>query len=80
MITKYLTGVTTSFSPFNPRSGQTARKFLAMLPPNARSIMAIDVKMLGRGDASTPGVLKIKFSKSSVSDVASEWPRSDSLM
>lgn len=61
MITKYLTGVTTTFSPFNARSGKTARNFLALLPPNARSTMAIDVKMLPKAQAATPVFLGLKF-------------------
>lgn len=62
MLTKYLTGVTASFSPFNARSGKTARNFLALLPPNARSTMSIDVKMLGREGANVPASLGLKFS------------------
>ncbi|KAF7195193.1 54S ribosomal protein L44, mitochondrial [Pseudocercospora fuligena] len=61
MITKYLTSVATSFSPFNPRSGKTARNFLALLPPNARSTMAIDVKMLPQAQAHQPVTLDLKF-------------------
>ena len=62
MLTKYITGVTTTFSPFNARSGKTARNFLALLPPNARSTMAIDVKMLGRNATMQPASLALKFS------------------
>lgn len=62
MLTKYLTGITTTFSPFNPRSGKTARNFLALLPPNARSTMSIDVKMLGQAGARAPATLGLKFS------------------
>ncbi|KJX92770.1 hypothetical protein TI39_contig5827g00022 [Zymoseptoria brevis] len=61
MLTKYLTSVTTSFSPFNPRSGKTARNFLALLPPNARSTMAISITMLPKAQAATPASLAIKF-------------------
>ncbi|KAM0709377.1 hypothetical protein Q7P35_003415 [Cladosporium inversicolor] len=61
MLTKYLTSVTTAFSPFNPKSGKTARNFLAMLPPNARSTMAIDVKMLSQTQKSLPATLALKF-------------------
>jgi large subunit ribosomal protein L53 len=64
MISKYLTGVTTSFSPFNPRSGKTARNFLALLPPNARSTMAISIKMLPKALAAQPATLALKFSVS----------------
>ena len=62
MLTKYLTNVTATFSPFNARSGKTARNFLALLPPNARSTMSIDIKMLGQRDAQKPAVLGLKFS------------------
>lgn len=62
MLTKYITGVKLVFSPFNATSGKTARNFLASLPSNARSIMAIDVKMLGRTQASAPSTLDVKFS------------------
>ncbi|KAI5366328.1 Putative ribosomal protein L53 [Septoria linicola] len=61
MITKYITSVTTAFSPFNPKSGKTARNFLAMLPPNARSTMAIDVKLLPKAMAAKPATLELKF-------------------
>ncbi|TIA64905.1 hypothetical protein D6C77_01122 [Aureobasidium pullulans] len=54
MITRFLTSVSTAFSPFNPKSGKTARNFLALLPPNARSTMKIDVKQLSRADAYKP--------------------------
>jgi len=37
MITRYLTSVTASFSPFS-RSGKTARLFLSLLPSNARQM------------------------------------------
>ncbi|CZT19281.1 probable mitochondrial ribosomal protein L44 [Ramularia collo-cygni] len=61
MITKYITGVTTTFSPFNPRSGKTVRNFLASLPPNARSTMAISIKMLPQTQAQDPATLALKF-------------------
>ena len=64
MITKYITGITTTFSPFNPRSGKTIRNFLAQLPPNARSTMRIGVKMLGQKDAAKPALLDLTFSMS----------------
>jgi large subunit ribosomal protein L53 len=62
MLTKYISAVKTRFSPFNAQSGKTVRLFLAMLPPNARSTMAIDVKMLGRAQAAQPANLSISFS------------------
>jgi large subunit ribosomal protein L53 len=62
MLTKYITAVTATFSPFNAQSGKTVRSFLAMLPANARTTMALDVKMLGRADAAKPAKLVIKFS------------------
>ncbi|KAJ9625054.1 39S ribosomal protein L44, mitochondrial [Taxawa tesnikishii (nom. ined.)] len=61
MITRFLTSVTTSFSPFNPKSGKTARNFLALLPPNARQNMKIDVKMLPKSGAAQPSLLALKF-------------------
>lgn len=63
MITRYITSLTTRFSPFNHRSGKTARNFLALLPPNARSTMSIDVQMLGRSAATEPATLALKFSE-----------------
>ena len=65
MLTKYITSVNAVFSPFNARSGKTARNFLALLPPNARSTMAIDVQMMGRNASIQPPSLALKFSKSS---------------
>ena len=38
------------------------RNFLAMLPPNARSTMAIDVKILSQAQKSLPATLALKFS------------------
>ncbi|KAK4498938.1 hypothetical protein PRZ48_009449 [Zasmidium cellare] len=61
MHTKYLTAIKTTFSPFNARSGKTARNFLALLPPNARSTMAIDVKMLPKTKAGETATLELKF-------------------
>jgi hypothetical protein len=62
MITRFLTSVSTAFSPFNPKSGKTARNFLALLPPNARTTMKIDIKQLPRADAAKPALLALKFS------------------
>lgn len=62
MITRFLTSVSTAFSPFNPKSGKTARNFLALLPPNARQTMKIDIKQLPRADAAKPALLALKFS------------------
>ncbi|KAM0712468.1 hypothetical protein Q7P37_011564 [Cladosporium fusiforme] len=61
MLTRYITSVSTAFSPFNPKSGKTARNFLAMLPPNARTSMSIDVKMLSQAQKLTPATLALKF-------------------
>lgn len=62
MITRFLTSVSTAFSPFNAKSGKTARNFLALLPPNARSTMTININQLSRADANKPSVLALKFS------------------
>ncbi|EON62002.1 hypothetical protein W97_01221 [Coniosporium apollinis CBS 100218] len=59
MITKFLTNVSTTFNPFSPRA-KTARNFLALLPPNARSTMKVDVKMLPR-TSKEPIRLSLKF-------------------
>ena len=64
MLAKYITSVRATFSPFNGRSGKTARNFLALLPPNARSLMAIDINMLGKNAAAQPASLALNFSKS----------------
>ncbi|KAK8219892.1 39S ribosomal protein L44, mitochondrial [Zalaria obscura] len=61
MITRFLTEVRTTFSPFNPKSGKTARNFLALLPPNARQSMKIDIKMMPKEDAAKPSLLALKF-------------------
>ncbi|KAI4719151.1 hypothetical protein E4T48_04678 [Aureobasidium sp. EXF-10727] len=61
MITRFLTSVSTAFSPFNAKSGKTARNFLALLPPNARQTMKIDIKQLPRVDANKPALLALKF-------------------
>ncbi|KAK3718997.1 39S ribosomal protein L44, mitochondrial [Vermiconidia calcicola] len=61
MLTKYITNVRSRFSPFNIRSGKTARNFLALLPPNARTTMKIDVQMLGRNASAQPASMALKF-------------------
>ena len=61
MLTKYLTSVTTAFSPFNPKSGKTARNFLALLPPTAHKTMTIDVKVLSQAQKILPATLALKF-------------------
>ena len=82
MLTKYLTSVSATFTPFNARSGKTARNFLALLPPNARSTMSIDIKMLGKEAAvggpgkKDPARLALKFSMCTPSDLV-ERGRSD---
>jgi large subunit ribosomal protein L53 len=63
MLTKYLTSVTTAFSPFNPKSGKTARNFLALLPPTAHKTMTIDVKVLSQAQKVVPATLALKFSE-----------------
>jgi large subunit ribosomal protein L53 len=63
MLTRYITAVRAKFSPFNGRSGKTARNFLALLPPNARTMMSIDVQMLGQNAVAEPATLALKFSK-----------------
>lgn len=79
MITRFLTSVTTAFSPFNPKAGKTARNFLAMLPPNARSTMAINVKMLPRADAAKPAILALTFSTIHLESPACKPPTNQTL-
>lgn len=59
MITRFLTDVRAKFNPFSPR-GKTARLFLALLPPNARSSMKIETQILSR-HSKEPSVLFIKL-------------------
>ncbi|KAI9758801.1 MAG: hypothetical protein M4579_002815 [Chaenotheca gracillima] len=59
MITRHITAVTTKFNPFS-RDARTARIFLSMLPPNARTAMKIDTKILAR-DSKEPSTLHLKF-------------------
>ena len=65
MITRFITSVRTTFNPFSPY-GKTARSFLALLPPNARHSMKIDVKMLPRA-SQDPASLGLSFSMSTLS-------------
>jgi len=62
MITRFLTDVRAKFNPFSPR-GKTARLFLALLPPNARSSMKIETQILSR-HSKEPSVLFLKLSTS----------------
>ncbi|KAI9806830.1 MAG: 39S ribosomal protein L44, mitochondrial [Piccolia ochrophora] len=59
MITRFLTDVSTTFTPFSHHS-KTARLFLSLLPSNARQTMKITTTLLPRGsqDRST---LSLKF-------------------
>ncbi|KAF2237090.1 mitochondrial ribosomal protein L44 [Viridothelium virens] len=59
MITRFITSVRTSFNPFT-RPGKTARCFLALLPPNARQNMKVDVKTLPRA-SQDPASLGLSF-------------------
>jgi len=47
MITRFLTNVSVKFNPFSPKA-KTARVFLSLLPPDARSTMKITTKVLPR--------------------------------
>jgi len=68
MITRFLTDVRAKFNPFSSRS-KTARLFLAILPPNARSSMKIETQILSR-HSKEPAVLFIKLSTSQPLDPA----------
>jgi len=60
MITKFITEVKAVFNPFNPKA-KTARLFLSFLPPDARSTMKINTKLLPRA-SKEPAVFQLKFS------------------
>ena len=47
MITKFISEVSTRFNPFTA-TAKTARSFLAILPPNARKNMKVNVQLLPR--------------------------------
>ncbi|OCL08460.1 mitochondrial ribosomal protein L44 [Glonium stellatum] len=59
MITRFLTDVRAKFNPFSPR-GKTVRLFLSLLPPNARSSIKIETKMLPRL-SKEPSALYVKL-------------------
>ncbi|KAI9662856.1 MAG: 39S ribosomal protein L44, mitochondrial [Bathelium mastoideum] len=59
MITRFITSVRTSFNPFT-RPGKTARSFLALLPPDARKSMKVDVQTLPRA-SQDPAALGLSF-------------------
>ena len=61
MITRFITEVSTVFNPFSPKA-KTARLFLSFLPPNARSSMKIDTRLLPRASKET-SVVRLKFSE-----------------
>lgn len=61
MKTTYLTSLTTTLSPFSPHA-KTARLILSLLPPNARSRIAIKTHLLPRSSALTePASLEMGF-------------------
>jgi large subunit ribosomal protein L53 len=62
MQTRYLTSVTTRFNPFRQRA-KPCRLFLSLLPPNARSIMKINTKVLPR-ESKESSLLEVTFSPS----------------
>ncbi|KAF2099657.1 mitochondrial ribosomal protein L44 [Rhizodiscina lignyota] len=63
MMTKFLTEVSTRFNPFSP-TAKTARSFLALLPPNARQNMKINIHILPRASPEkTKLALKFKDGK-----------------
>ncbi|KAI9695630.1 MAG: 39S ribosomal protein L44, mitochondrial [Bogoriella megaspora] len=59
MMTRFLTSVRTSFNPFCA-TARTARSFLALLPPNARKDMKIEIKTLPRA-SQDPASLAVSF-------------------
>lgn len=47
MIVRYISNVTIAFNPFSPRA-RTARLFMSLLPPDARTMMKVNTKVLPR--------------------------------
>jgi len=59
MITRFITEVSTVFNPFSPKA-KSARVFLSFLPPNARSSMKVNTRLLPRASRD-PSYLRLKF-------------------
>ncbi|EPS37458.1 hypothetical protein H072_8848 [Dactylellina haptotyla CBS 200.50] len=88
MITKFLTNVIVSFNPFS-KASKSARIFLSLLPPDARSTMKIQTKLLPRASEDTPKivitfkdgkVMELEPSKFSVKDLVEELDRHSRIL
>ena len=65
-LTRFLTSITTTFSPFQPTS-RTARLFLSYLPPSAHSSVAVKTTLLPR-TSTQPATLSLTFKDGKVLD------------
>ncbi|KAK6360764.1 39S ribosomal protein L44, mitochondrial [Orbilia blumenaviensis] len=88
MITKFLTNVAVSFNPFSKLSKST-RIFLSLLPPDARSTMKIQTKLLPRASEESPKiavtfkdgkVMELEPSKLSIKDLVEELDRHSRIL
>ncbi|KAH6685385.1 39S ribosomal protein L53/MRP-L53-domain-containing protein [Plectosphaerella plurivora] len=60
MMTKFITEITTRFNPFSPQA-RTARLFLSIIPPSARTT-GVNIKTVLLNKASKePASLSVKF-------------------
>ncbi|KAF3920729.1 hypothetical protein AA313_de0206659 [Arthrobotrys entomopaga] len=83
MITKFLSNVAVSFNPFS-KASKSARIFLSLLPPDARSTMKIQTKLLPQTSDEAPKiavtfkdgkVMELEPSKFSIRDLVEELDR-----
>jgi len=65
-LTRFLTSVTATFSPFHPTS-RTARLFLSYLPPTAHSSVAVKTTLLPKS-STQPATLSLTFKDGKVMD------------
>lgn len=61
MIVRYISKVTVAFNPFSPRA-RTARLFVSLLPPDARTTMRINTMVLPR-NSEEGGSVHVVFSR-----------------
>ncbi|KAF3931682.1 hypothetical protein ABW19_dt0201766 [Dactylella cylindrospora] len=88
MITKFLTNVSVSFNPFSTLA-KSARIFLSLLPPDARSTMKIQTKLLPRASEEAPRisvtfkdgkVMDLEPGKLSIKDLVEELDRHSRML
>ncbi|KAH0612223.1 uncharacterized protein LAJ45_06521 [Morchella importuna] len=83
MIVRYISNVTIAFNPFSPRA-RTARLFMSLLPPDARTMMKVNTKVLPRTSELGGSIhvvfkdgkeVKLDTSKMGITDVVEECDR-----